>query len=163
MVWQCDSIDSRVTLLSMVIRMVLQRAIWMVLQRDSNGFAKRFEWSCNAIRMVLQRDSNGFATRDLNGFATRLERFCNALFEWFCNPIRMVLQRDSNGFATSDSNGFATRIEWFWATRIQSSKFKVQRFDVSGSADWVKYHERKELERGTVSMHTKEVNIVTLS
>ena len=49
-----------------VIRMVLQRrAIRMV---------------CNAIRMVLQSESNGFVTCDSNGFATRFEWFCNAQF-----------------------------------------------------------------------------------
>ena len=93
------------------------------------------------IGMVLQRDSNGFATRDLSGFGTR----------------------DSNGFATHDSNGFATQIKWFCNTdRVsnKNAKFKVQSFHISGSVDWVKYHERKE--RGD-SKHRKEVNIVTLS
>ena len=91
--------------------------------------------------MVLQRTIGKVLQRDSNGFATR----------------------DSNGFATHDSNGFATQIKWFCNTdRVsnKNAKFKVQSFHISGSVDWVKYHERKE--RGD-SKHRKEVNIVTLS
>ena len=84
--------------------------------------------------MVLQRDSNGNAL---------FEWFCNARFEWFGNAIRMVLQR-------------AIRMVFI----DRNTKFKVQSFDVSGSADWVKYQERKEPGD---SKHRKEVNIVTLS
>ena len=77
--------------------MVLQRAILMVLQRDSNGFAARIKWFCNTDRMVLSN---------------------------------------------------------------KHTKFKVQSFDVSRSADWVKYHKPKEPGE---SKHRKEVNIVNLS
>ena len=54
------------------IRMVLQRAIRMVLQHDSNGFATRFEWFCNAIQMVLQRGSNGFEQQDYKVQSSKL-------------------------------------------------------------------------------------------
>jgi len=50
----------------------------------------------------------------------------------------MVLQPDLNGFTTRlnsfamrESNGLAMWIKWFWATTIQSSKFKVQSLDES--------------------------------
>jgi len=63
--------------------MVLQHTIWMVLQRELNGFA--------------MRDSNAFVTRfDSNGFAAR--------FEWFCETL-------SNGFAMRIKWIWATRIQ----------------------------------------------------
>ena len=55
--------------------MVLQRAIQMVLQRNSNGFATRFEWFCSADQMVLQHGSNGFEQQAYKVQSSKLRRF----------------------------------------------------------------------------------------
>ena len=122
--------------------MVLQRAIRMVLQHDSNGLQR-------AIRMVLQRDSNGFAARDSNGFATRDSNGFAKRFEWsatrfewlcnvirmvsqratrmVCNPTRMVLQRAIRMVLLHGSNGFEQQ-----GYKVQSSKIRCFRFSRLG-------------------------------